>query len=210
MTNRATNTKVAQPFWPVKSNESISIGSTIPSMIHHKSYYSKKGNLIVTYSDREEVPYDVSSDWRVLTKGVFNKRIDQIMHCLCDVVGLPPGEGLAALTLLRFGAYYGNIYPKASQCCSEPGCSKATFWRAVMHLKNLGLIRVIPRFRIDPHAKISNLYILHKLLILIARYLAEHGIQFFLKWLKPYLQSPGSAFWGQWVPSLRSNSDPGG
>ena len=171
-------TTVAQTFFPVKPSNNSQLPLFPDSMIHHKVTLPRiVGNSLVDIVERGK-PYGVSSYYKVLTQGVLNKHFDQIVHCLRDVIGLPTSEREATLALLRFGAYYGDVYPKASQCCSEPGCSKATFWRAVKHLKDLGLIRTIPRFLIREHAQISNLYLLHKLLLVIPRYLAEHGVAF--------------------------------
>jgi len=178
------------------------------SMRHHKAREPRiVGNTLKDVVERGK-RYGVSSYYKVLTKGVLNKHFDQIVHCLRDVVGLPTAEREAALTLLRFGAYYGNVYPKASQCCSQPGCSKATFWRAVMHLKDLGLLRTIPRFLVREHAQISNLYLLDRLILLLARYLAEHGVAFWEKWLKPALAMPGSVFWSQIFQAPEARAGP--
>ena len=197
MANTATDIKLAHPFLPVKSTISNSPVSPQKPVRHHSSAFPKviKGNRNIVW--RETGYYGVSSDFKILTKGVFNKRFDQIVHCLRDVVALPTCQREAVLRLLRIWAYYGKVYPKASQVAAEPGCSKATFWRAVSHLKKLGLIRVIPRI-LDPlRRQISDLFILHNLIILIARYLAEHGVRFWDKWLKPYLELPGRVFWAQ-------------
>jgi hypothetical protein len=56
--------------------------------------------------------------------------------------------------------------------------------------------------------QISNLYLLHKLLLVIARYLAEHGVQFFEKWLRPYLSMPGRSFWPSVIQSPEARAGP--
>ena len=200
--------KLTQPFLSVKFDTPVIDDTPSNPMRHHKgSSLYIVGNTLESIKKKSK-RYGVSSEYRILTKGMLNKHFDKIVHCLRDVVGLPTCEREAALALLRFWAYYGEVYPKASQCCSKPGCSKATFWRAVMYLKDLGLIRTIPRFLIREHAQISNLYRLDKLLIVIARYLAEHGVQFLERWLKPYLSMAGSLFWGSFVTSFADSSPP--
>jgi hypothetical protein len=101
------------------------------------------------------------------------------------------------LRLLRFYAYYDEVYPKESQITSNSGCSKATFWRTIGKLKEMGLLLVINRFIRGKGEKsqISNLYCLDKLVLLIVRYLAEHGLKFQEKWLQPFLKLSGKAFW---------------
>lgn len=177
-----------------------SINSQLPlfppePVIHHKVPEPRIVGYTLEDIREKGRRYGVSREYRILTKGVFNKHFHQVVYCLRDVVSLPTCEREATLALLRLWAYYGDVYPKASQCCSEPGCSKATFWRAVMDLKDLGLIRTIPRYLIREKAQISNLYLLHNLLLVIARYLAEHGVGFLESWLKPYLVMPARLFW---------------
>jgi len=99
--------------------------------------------------------------------------------------------------LLRYRAYYGNVYPKEAQITLEPGCKKATFWRTIRLLKEQGLLQVVNRFVMRPHAQISNLYRLDKLVLALARYIAEHGHHFYEDWLQPYLSMPGREFWSQ-------------
>jgi hypothetical protein len=53
---------------------------------------------------------------------------------------------------------------------------------------------------------------LDRLLLVIARYLAEHGVPFYQKWLQPYLAMSGSQFWPLFrrsppQPSLLSGGD---
>ena len=99
------------------------------------------------------------------------------------------------MRLLRLWAYYGQVYPKESQITEDPGCSKTTFWRTIRLLQDEGLVHVINRYVVRPHAQISNLYRLDRLILVIARYLAEHGTQFYQDWLRPYLSLPGATFW---------------
>ena len=205
MINMVTSPTIEHPFQNVKTPVNTQLPLIPEPVIHHKGRDPRTYKIVSYTSIRRGIRYGVSSAQRILPPGVFNKRFDQIVHCLRDVVSLPTCEREAALRLLTLGVYYGNVYPKASQIASEKGCSKATFWRTVVYLKHLGLIRVIPRFIIRPHAQISNLYRLDKLLLMIVRYLAEHGCPFSQKWLRPALRMPGYLFW-PWILSTTGSS----
>ncbi len=196
---RVTNTptKVAQTFWPVKSSETSSIYGTPNSMIHHKVTLSRNKKLIVSYSKEKGKAYGVSRSRRAITSSLFIKKFDYIRDCLKDVLGLTMSQCEVTLRLLRLWSYYGLVYPKASMVTEDPGCSKATYWRTVRLLKDAGLIQVLNRYVIRPHAQISNLYRLDRLALLLARYLAEHGTHFWEKWLRPALTMPGQQFWSQ-------------
>lgn len=165
------------------------------AMIHHKVIYRNRYN-------KEYKPYGVSSSHRVLSPQLLFKKFYCIRDCLEHVIGLTPGQRETMLRLLRLWAYYGKVYPKQSQVSIEPGCSKATYWRTIHILEELGLVQVINRYIIRPRAQISNLYRFDKLLIILARYLAEHGVQFWEKWLKPYLTMPGFQFWSSFWDNL--------
>lgn len=190
-------TTVAQTFWPVKSSETISLGSTDPLMIHHKISLSHNNKLIVSYSKRGGNAYGVSRSRRAITSSLFIKKYDRIWECLRDVLGLTISQREVTIRLLRLWAYYGLVYPKASQVTELPGCKRATYWRTIRILKELGQLQVINRYVIRPHAQISNLYRLDRLALLLARYLAEHGTPFWEKWLRPALTIPGQQFWSQ-------------
>ena len=193
---------VEHTFAPVNPQLNSQLPLFPDPVTHHKYYPSNSNKKIVYYGSKSLKTYGVSSSRIVLTKGLFDKRYDQVVDCLRDVVKLPTCEREATLRLLRLWAYYGNVYPKASTVCSEPGCSKATFWRAVKYLKHLGLVKTVPRFLVRPHAQISDLFRLDKLVLLIARYLAEHGTKFLEKWLKPYLRMSGQMFWGSMLTGI--------
>lgn len=202
-------TTLEQPFSPVKSNIPHPLYPHPDSMIHHK----EGGNrLLIVYRERlycRDKGYGVSSSQRVLSPQLLFKRYDLIRKCLQDLLGLSTAQREVTLRLLRYWAYYGQVYPKEAQVTEEQGCSKATFWRTISLLEQLGLIHVINRYVIRHHAQISNLYRFDKLLIVIARYLAEHGTAFLEKWLQPYLQLPGQVFWGSWVRTPESRAEPG-
>ena len=143
--------------------------------------------------------YGVASDRRVLPPSVFFKRFDRIRQFLGGPLGLTPAQCRVLLRLLAYWAYYGRVYAKAASISTQEGCHKATFWRTVRLLRERGLITVINRFFLRPDAQTSNLYRFDKLLIMIARYLAEHGVHFWAKWLQPYLTMTGTEFWHGWV-----------
>jgi len=205
----ATMTKLAQPFCPVKYK---SISDTLHSpnpMIHHKSPRIPE-RIIVSYSSiKRGDGYGVSRSRRVLSPQRLLKRFDQVRDCLESTLGLTTGEREVVLRLLRLWAYYGKVYAKASFVCTEPGCSKATFWRTIRKLKVLGFLHVHNRFVIRPHAQISNLYRLDRLVLLLARYLAEHGTAFWEKWLIPWLAMPGRSFWPLVIQSPEARAGPG-
>ena len=178
------------------------------SMIHHKVSQLPE-RIIVSYKYIERYKrYGVSSSRRVLSPQLLLKRFDQVRDCLQYALGLPTGEREAVLRILRFWAYYGQVYVKQAQISENPGVSKATYWRAIRRLKDRGLIRVINRFVIRPHAQISNLYQLDKLVLVIARWLAEHGTGFLERWLQPYLSAPGRVFWTLFLVSGRGAPAP--
>jgi len=208
MTSCPSALTITDNFPPVKSTNSTTGGNLRNPVRHHK-YSPPPDKLIVSFkSITGTSPYGVSPSQRVLSPQLLLKRFDQVKDCLEGVLGSPPGEREATLRLLRFWAYYGKVYPKAATVCSEPGCSKATFWRAIAHLRELGLVRVIPRYVIRPHAQISSLYLLDRLILLLARYLAEHGTRFWQRWLEPYLRMPGRRFWSMVYQSPEARAGP--
>lgn len=180
------------------------------TVIHHNGNSPRLKNWSEEVIGDKENHYGVSASWRVLQPGVFFKRFDLILKFLQGTLRLSPTEAEGIMRLLRYKAFCDKVYPQAWRVCMASGCSRATFWRAIQRLKAQGFIRVINRYLIRPHAQISNLYDLRVLLILIARYLAEHGLQFAERWLKPYLSLPGTTFWRLWAPCPESSSDPGG
>lgn len=205
-----TVSKVAQRFSPVKSNSPLGVRAPTDSMIHHNDHTPIFRIIYKSRGGSSPPPYGVSSSQRVITPGLFLNKFDYIRNCLDHVLGLTTGQREVTLRLLRFWAYYGHVYPKESSITNDPGCSKATFWRTIRILRDLGLIRVVNRYVIRPHAQISNLYRFDKLLLVIARYLAEHGHAFREKWLEPYLTLPGRVFWGRLASCQESRAGPYG
>jgi len=182
--------------------------SSAASMIHHK-VSTNKSYIVLSYSSlKDGRRYGVSSDQRILTPGLFRKRYDLVRDCLALPLALTCAQREVVLRLLRLWAYYGKIYPKESQITQDPGCSKATFWRTVALLEQVGLLRRVNRYVFRPKAQISNLYLLHNLIVVIARYLAEHSKHVFAKWVQPYLGMTAAAFWGMWVGNLADRAGP--
>jgi hypothetical protein len=134
----------------------------------------------------------VPTERRLLSPGIFNKKFDRIRDYLANV-GLTPAEREIALNLLRLYCYYGKVYPKASAFTDVGGCSKRSFWRAIAKLEELGLIDRINRYLY--HLQISNSYRLDKLILILARWLAEHGHQFTDKFTLALLRLTDHSFW---------------
>ena len=122
--------------------------------------------------------YGVPMKRKILTVELYNKRFDEIRHYLGGNMGLTRAEGEGILRMLRIYAYYGRVYPKASQIADDfgnmiPGCSKRSFWRAIVKLQEDGMIQVYNRYL---HGRqISNCYRLDKLILCMVRWLLEHG-----------------------------------
>jgi len=201
-------TTVAQTFWPVKSSVNTQLPLFSDSMIHHKvSELRIVGNTLEDIVERGK-RYGVSSSHKVLTKGLLLKKFDLVRDCLAGVCELTPAERDVALQLLRLQAYYPQVYPKATRVASDTGRGVATFWRTVGKLQDANLLKVVNRFLIRVEAQISNLYLLDELIILLARYLAEHGTHFWQKWLRPYLSMPGRSFWPSVIQSPEARAGP--
>lgn len=194
-----------QPFCPVKSTSKLNTTHSSDSMIHHNASPLPDRVLLYSKGMCRYKPYGVSRTYRVLSPQLLLRKWNYIRSFMEDTLDLAPAQRTVIFRLLTLWAYYGSVYPKESQVTEDPGCSKATFWRTIRLLKELGLVHVINRYVIRPHAQISNLYRLDKLVLVIARYLAEHGAGFLEKWLKPYLAMPGSLFWS----NLLWGSSPG-
>lgn len=156
---------------PVSSESLSSPPSSSQTMAHHNSrspvelIYFKKG------IEREK-RYGVPSSYRILTMGNYHKHHDDINTMLRVVCELENRERSAIFCLLRLFFYYGQVYPKADDVAEQEYISKRTFWRAISKLKALGVIEVLNRY--INHKQISNLYRIDKLVLMIARFIAEH------------------------------------
>lgn len=126
---------------------------------------------------RDLFTYGVPPEKKLLTVDLYNRRFYLVRHYL-DYIGLTLAERAGILRMLRIYAYYGRVYPKASQISDDfgnmvPGCSKRSFWRAIAKLREDGLIQVYNRFL---HGRqISNCYRLDKLIVCLVRFLMEHS-----------------------------------
>lgn len=178
-------------------------------------------------------PLGVMRTQRYLTSGNLWRYWDLIDKMLHQRLDLADVEVIVIKRLLQFWSYYGLVYPKASQIAREPsdeeisismrtrmeygeelpfnykpkrsyGCARRTFWRTVNKLQDLNLIEVVNRYIIREHAQISNLYILDNLIIVIARYLAEHGKGKFPKWILRFMRLQAEYFWSfRWASTGR-------
>jgi len=201
-------TTLEHSFSPVKLPLNSQLSLFPDSMRPHSKVSSQiiRGNRDKVWRDTRY--YGVSSYRRILPRELFIKRYDRIRECLQTVLRLPPAEREFTLRAARFGSYYGQCYAKIATLCQEPGCSKATAFRVLRKLQDQGLVTVIPRYLEPYRRQISSLILFHKLFLLIARYLAEHGQAFLEKWLTPYLALSWPLFWswrGGWItPSART------
>lgn len=137
-----------------------------------------RSNKRVPGNSRELYSYGVPMKRKILTCELYNKRFQEIREYLDRNMGLTPAERESILRLLRIYAYYGRVYPKASQIADDfgnmiPGSSKRSFWRAIAKLREDGLVQVHNRYL---HGRqISNCYRLDKLILCLVRWLLEHG-----------------------------------
>ncbi len=198
MSNPPTIQTLAQPTALCQPPLQLGLFDPPGTLIHHKVYPPNKYSILSwnTYgvSPRRAPP----PAYRVLTKGLLLARFDQVRDCLKSVLGHTAAQREAVLRLLRLYTYYGRVYPKAATIASAPGCSRATFWRVVASLERRGLLERRNQYVLREKAQTSNLYLLTKLCVVIARYLAEHGQEFYDRRLRPLLAMPGSLFW-PWV-----------
>lgn len=142
------------------------------SMAHHNS--SDHSNLPIFCKRGVEIEkrYGVPRTRRILTMGMFHKYHDEILHQL-TWLGLETRERDAIFKLLELYIYYGKVYPKAADIADQAHISRRTFWRAIGKLREIGVVEVLSRY--INHRQISNLYRLDKLVVILARFLAEHG-----------------------------------
>ncbi|MBA7679424.1 hypothetical protein ES703_87716 [subsurface metagenome] len=136
--------------------------------------------------------YGVPSERRIITAGVYRKRFDLIVDCLMRL-GFPTWQRSVILELVRLYAYYGKVYPKAEHIAEDSYCSKRTFWRTIAQLEQDGLIDRINRYL--NHLQISNAYRLDRLVLILARYIAEHAEHLFTEHAPELLFSPANVFW---------------
>jgi len=157
-------------------------------------YYNK--DLIL-----ERLTYGVPSKRRIITAGVIIKRFDRIRDCLV-MLGFTRAKRDVILQLVRLYAYYGKVYPKAEQVAEDGYISKRTFWRTIADMEQDGLIQRDNRYL--NHLQISNAYRLDKLILILARYIAEHAGQIFTDFAVKLIGFAGSNFWRAiWTAKIR-------
>jgi hypothetical protein len=157
---------LAPPNENTTNPKAVAHYNTLPRYL--KRIYYKRGS-------GEVISYGVQEERRILTVGLFHKRHDDIRWFLSSL-GLPIRQRDAIFKLLELYCHYGKVYPKAEQVAGDEYISKRTFWYAIAKLRSIGLVQVVNRY--FNHRQISNLYRLDKLVVMIARLLAEHGQQF--------------------------------
>lgn len=199
MVNRPATTNLADSEQYVKCTIDPLSQPFLDSMAHHKVPFSPDRVIYYCRGKRVPGPYGVPSAQRILSPKLFNKLFDKVRDFLEVTLGFTTAKREVILRCLVYLIYYGKLYAKASQICAEPGCSERTFWRTMSELEAAQLVKIYNRFIFREHAQISNLYDFHKLLILIARYLAEHGQQFAQAWLQPYFAMSGREFWRSYL-----------
>lgn len=209
MQSTANNSSLHNQLPLVKSQTFNTLSTPPKPMIHHKDYSNTYTIIYKNKGKRVPKPYGVSSSHKVLTKGLLLKKWDLVVRCLKENCELTPAERDVALEFLRFQAYYPEVYPKATQVALEVNRGVATFWRTVGKLQDMNLLEVYQRFLIRPEAQISNLYLLKGLVLLLARYLAEHGVAFRERWLTRALTMPGRLFWRQIYQAPEAQAAPG-
>ena len=154
-------------------SESLSFLSPPPqSTAHHNSLPKHLNTIYYKKGIEIEKRYGVPQSHRILTMGNYHKHHDNINTMLRVVCELENRERSAVFCLLRLFFYYGQVYPKAADVSEQEYISKRTFWRAIGKLREMGVVEVINRYL--NHKQISNLYRIDKLVLMIARFIAEH------------------------------------
>ncbi len=177
--------------------------TTAENMAQRKAPIPTSNNTTIVNKEvlLERLTYGVPSERRIITAGVFNKRFDRIRDCLV-MLGFTRAKRDVILALVRLYAYYGKVYPKAEQVAEYPICSRRTFWRTITDLEQDGLIERTNRYL--NHLQISNAYRLDRLVLILARYIAEHAPQQFTDFANKLIGYAGSNFWRAiWTAKVR-------
>lgn len=215
MTSRATTPNLSQPSFPVKYQPNAQLPLVADMMIHHKKY----GSIYIkgTLGNFKKISgsYGVSSSRQILTKSLVIKRWERIDEILRDDLGLTPKQCQVTMKLLWYEVFCGQAFPSASVLAGEyeetprlaawraeqglgrPArrgeIGRATVWRTIRLLREMGLITVVNRIITPYRRQTSNLYLLRKLMILIARELARHLASL----CPPYFILDFKMTWGQ-------------
>jgi len=163
--------------------------------MHHNVSPYNRGIIHYFNGKRVTPPYGVSRACRAISQQALIRKDSQILAFLRGTLGLTLKQVIVVTGLLRLWCYYGTCYPKQAQLTERPTGSKATFWRTIALLKEKQLIAVVNRYVKREEAQISNLYLLDKLVLAIAKYLSEKGHKFSQEWLKPLFQMDWRDFW---------------
>lgn len=205
MKTSGTTNSLEHQFDSVKPQSSSFPLASSGTMIHHKVLVQKNRKYELIYRGYIGKPYGVSSGARIISPQTLLKKFDYVRDCLSLQLGLTVAQREVVLRLLRYWAYYGNVYPKEATVTNDPGCSKATYWRTVRLLRELNLIKVVNRYVIRPHAQISNRYLLTNLVKVIVLYLAGHIAHIWPGWLKPVIMMTWPELWASFVAAPSGN-----
>jgi len=140
------------------------------TMAHHK--VSSTYNVIFIKKEDTE-PYAVPLASKTLSKADYCRHYDDIRELLKGPLSLSNFERDVAFQLIRFGVYYGRVYPKASTLADQCQVSKRAVWRAIARLRGLGVIKSYPVF-INGY-QTSSWYRMDKLFLMMAQFIAERG-----------------------------------
>lgn len=198
MTSRPTSRSIERPFHQSQHRAGSGPPASPEEVIHHNRTPGTPNMRIIHRGDTPTPPYGVSRGPRPLTPHHVLKRHGQIRDGLRELVGLTSGEIEVVVRLLRFYVWYGDVYPKAATVARSPGCSTATFWRAIRKLRDHRLVSVVNRYVVRDHAQISNLYRLDRLVLIIAKYLSERTGWIWPDWIHPVLDMTWPTFW-RWI-----------
>ncbi len=164
-------------------------------MIQHKWSRDHTYQILRIIEGGKGNHYGVSYKPKILTPGLFFKHHDRVMVFLRDTLRLSPRQCEITEQLLRFYIFYSSVYPSQKDCSGRHRGTKPTFWRTISKLEEMGMIVRIPRYFVREKAQTSNLYEMEKLLILLARYIREHGAALADNCIKLIIDLGGAEFW---------------
>ncbi|MBA7573271.1 hypothetical protein ES708_15067 [subsurface metagenome] len=179
------------------------ITTTAEKMAQRKAPIPTYSNTTIVNKELllERLTYGVPSERRIITAGIIIKRFDRIRDCLV-MLGFTRAKRDVILQLVRLYAYYGKVYPKAEHVAEDGYISKRTFWRTIADMEQDGLIERTNRYL--NHLQISNAYRLDRLILILARYIAEHAAQQFTHFANKLIGFAGSNFWRAiWTAKVR-------
>lgn len=133
----------------------------------------------------------------VLPRGVVFKRWRESQDFYRVTLGLTQSQRAVVTELVRLWMIKGEVYPTARQVAEAARVGVRAFWRTISRLEKMKLIQVVNRYVQREWAQISNLFRLEKLLVTLARYLAEHGEHNLGPMMARFLALPGRVFWSE-------------